>query len=730
MKRSLLLSLLVLVLPACRSVDHYEAPEQVPVTDTVEVRFAEADSLHLAGEFQDSRSFLLSSLDSDSASADQAIFRLLGLYSQRAMEDEFILLLDSLESCGWDSLGGWKVSALDMAGRPDSALSHVPEGDLFLRRWLEWRLDTTSSCLQLGPQPSPSELYMFSQCAAPDMMTREDIEKLLQFPARIPSVRRSIILGVLEASPEPSPWRDSVLSSLPSAPDADLMILRDMAERDSGDVQFWRGRVLVSEGASCSLAVEEMLDRFILSLPVSWSLVDRLLDSGYRNTVLKISSLGDQWYRMGCELALLHEMGEYGRLLEAAADVAAEAPDSLRARASLFRARGLRGAGRSADTYYGAYLDFARNFPDHPLAREAAYNTGKYHDCEQEWARAAEAYLVSLSCGGSYGGDERAHWRGGFCLYMSGRTREADSIWAAGCSGWPQGYWRDEMLFWRARLSHENGAHALGDSLLQTAALEHPWEFYGMLASRRMGSGCRLSFPVSEIQLGGDRLTDLIMELTSRGLGTAAVEVLLMDTGSDIEERARILSLMGRHGEALTLLRRLDSRLRDAGDGRLPDSLLAFYFPSPYHQLASSATDTLELQPSMLQGIMREESYFNRWIVSSAGARGAVQLMPGTAADVARWHGLPPLTEEEFFDPFASVPYGAIYINRQLSGFHGEPVLFLAAYNAGPGNASRWVDYHGWNSSDPELYIEQITYRETRMYVKKVLRSAWIYERR
>ena len=124
-----------------------------------------------------------------------------------------------------------------------------------------------------------------------------------------------------------------------------------------------------------------------------------------------------------------------------------------------------------------------------------------------------------------------------------------------------------------------------------------------------------------------------------------------------------------------------------------------------------------------------DRSYFDRLVISRAGARGAIQLMPGTAYDVSRWYGLPRLEEDEFFDPVISVPYGALYIDRQRSRFNNDIPLFLAAYNAGPENSARWVNMHGWNPGDPELYIEQITYRETRMYVKKVLRSAWIYER-
>jgi soluble lytic murein transglycosylase len=150
----------------------------------------------------------------------------------------------------------------------------------------------------------------------------------------------------------------------------------------------------------------------------------------------------------------------------------------------------------------------------------------------------------------------------------------------------------------------------------------------------------------------------------------------------------------------------------------------------PYRELILTESADLEVPASALTGVIREESYFNRFVTSVAGARGLIQLMPGTAFDVARWYGLPQLTGEQFHDPYSSVRYGMIYIDRQYRSFGGEYPLFLAAYNAGPGNASRWRDGHGYTSSDPELFIEQITYRETRIYVKKVLRSNWLYDGR
>jgi soluble lytic murein transglycosylase len=176
------------------------------------------------------------------------------------------------------------------------------------------------------------------------------------------------------------------------------------------------------------------------------------------------------------------------------------------------------------------------------------------------------------------------------------------------------------------------------------------------------------------------------------------------------------------------MMRSWDTELRELNQGMLPDSMLGWYFPAPYHADISNAVIGLSVEPHWIEGIARDESYFNRFARSSVGATGLIQLMPGTAGDVSRWSGLPRLSGDDFFVPEYSLRYGSIYVNRQMNSFGHSP-LFLAAYNAGPGNASRWVNTHGWDPADPELFIEQITFRETRLYVKNVQRSVWIYER-
>ncbi len=725
----LMFVLLISLLVSCRPVYEEELPPPQTEEEIQPAVFREVDSLYLAGGFTQVRDSLLSILRTDSSLLDETLFRMLGLYHGRAMEHDYIDLLESLEFEGYGNLSGWKVSALDLAGLPVEALTYLPPDEPLLEAWLICEIDSLHEDMTLPIPAGHGEIFAMTMAAVPGSMTPSEIRTAASVAGLFPSVR-SVVLRELETYIDTAgDWWDEVLDTISNgAVTAEPILLSRLAFEGCEPFEFWSD-IQRSGGEACVIATNEILERYAGNYVPSWQTVDCLVAQTETELAIAYAEKGDSLHRAGTVMALLLDDQKYDDLIRLCDSINDAAPDSLKARAALFRAHALRAAGTGGNICYSEYLRFASEYPWHPEAREAAYNAGKYFDCEQEWTEAAEAYLLSLRTSGSWDGDERAHWRGGFSLYMSGRTVQADSLWEAGCARWTSGYWRDEMLFWRARLAGESGLTHLRDSLLHQVAHQHLWEFYGMLAARRLGITAAEGFPAPEIKLLEDTACSLAIELTSEGYGVAAVEMLERGSAGSPERRAIALSLMGRHGSALNMLRVLDVGFRESAHSMLPDSLLCFYFPSPYKDLAQMSTDTLALEASMLQGIMREESYFNRLVISRAGARGVIQLMPGTAFDVSRWYGLPRLEEDEFFNPVISVPYGALYIDRQRSRFNDDIPLFLAAYNAGPENSARWVEMHGWNPGDPELYIEQITYRETRMYVKKVLRSAWIYER-
>ncbi|MCD4702299.1 MAG: lytic transglycosylase domain-containing protein, partial [Candidatus Aegiribacteria sp.] len=457
----------------------------------------------------------------------------------------------------------------------------------------------------------------------------------------------------------------------------------------------------------------------------SWLITDMLAEEGYTAMADSIArASGDNSFATGVSMSILRETAQYGELLALCDSIAPDLPDSLRARAALFRARAQRALQRPHEEYYGSYLAFAVFYPWHEKASEAAYMAARYYDSERNWPAAADAYMAALSSGNA--GEARAHWRGGFCHYMCGRGSTGDSIWIAGIEKYPYSAWCDEMLFWRARYANRTGDAGRENELLRETARRHPWEFYGLLAAARTGSDY-LNIEIQEIRLLENAVTSEAVDMMSRGYGSMASSMLSGTELCDAGTRCAALSLMGEQHGTLSLLRRLDFQLRSGNRGILPDTLLCFYFPAPYRELTESIVAGMDIPPGAVTGLMRQESYFSRWARSWVGASGLIQLMPGTAGDIARWYGLPVLSGSDFFVPEKSILYGALYLARQYSAFNGSSVLALAAYNAGPGNAAKWMEAFPLEEDDPELFIEQIPLTETRGYVKHVMANAWIY---
>lgn len=125
-----------------------------------------------------------------------------------------------------------------------------------------------------------------------------------------------------------------------------------------------------------------------------------------------------------------------------------------------------------------------------------------------------------------------------------------------------------------------------------------------------------------------------------------------------------------------------------------------------------------------------QESNFRPDAVSPAGARGLMQVRPGTAGDIARWRG-ESAAGIELTNPNTNVEFGQSYLEylRDLPGTGGLLPRVIAAYNAGPSPIAEW-NTRGLDRGDPLLYIESIPYWETRGYVPIILRNYWVYEQR
>lgn len=137
---------------------------------------------------------------------------------------------------------------------------------------------------------------------------------------------------------------------------------------------------------------------------------------------------------------------------------------------------------------------------------------------------------------------------------------------------------------------------------------------------------------------------------------------------------------------------------------------------------------------ALAYAIARQESEFNISAVSSAGARGLLQLLPGTAKGVAQRAGLAYSDKRLTTDAAYNATLGAHYLGEQIERFNGSYILTFAGYNAGPRRASEWIakygDPRGQNLDQVVDWIERIPYTETRNYVQRVMENYAVYKSR
>jgi soluble lytic murein transglycosylase len=134
---------------------------------------------------------------------------------------------------------------------------------------------------------------------------------------------------------------------------------------------------------------------------------------------------------------------------------------------------------------------------------------------------------------------------------------------------------------------------------------------------------------------------------------------------------------------------------------------------------------------TFIHAVARQESQFDRNATSHAGARGLMQLMPGTARETAGKIALSYRPEALNSDISYNIQLGSTYFQRMLSYYNGSYPLAVAAYNAGPGNVNKWIARNGDpRSSGIDIldWIEQIPIFETRNYVQRVLENAVMYD--
>ena len=280
--------------------------------------------------------------------------------------------------------------------------------------------------------------------------------------------------------------------------------------------------------------------------------------------------------------------------------------------------------------------------------------------------------------------------------------------------------------YWAGRAALAAGHFQEANGYFQRAAA-YPELFYGQLALERLGrsvpppSQALPQYVTTAAQRGAfynRRLVQAVRALQNSSTEQALfVKALAESLDTDADRNLAV--------ELGQQIRRQDLAVWTARMARVKGSM--FYVRQAYPSLPASVSANLW---SLAHGISRQESSFDPYAVSHAGARGMMQLMTGTAREQAGKMGTSYDGYRLISDPSYNVMLGSAYFQRMLNIWDGNVPLAVASYNAGSGNVAKWVRQNGdpRGRVDVLKWIEAIPFVETRSYVQRVIENSVVYD--
>lgn len=414
-----------------------------------------------------------------------------------------------------------------------------------------------------------------------------------------------------------------------------------------------------------------------------------------------------------------------------------------------------------------------RDFPDSSEAPKALYQIGQTLWNRHENARAFEYFQQLLQRYPNSAYADRANFAAGDIHEYFGRKSEAIQLYTTVQKQFPNSDVRNDAVWRLAWLHYRGGDWQAALTTFKTLAAQSRSATFGTAAlywqarsAEKLGDSEGAKQLYRQIFNGGEE--SYYQNLSQRALerlGSPVQEAKLSKPSVDAQaepavgaevnfhlSRARELTALGLHGLAVAELDQVSRRanpknglqpllmreyfanqaygrsLNLAGQLAISPGERNYYrYPLAYWELVQQKSKERELDPHLILALIRQESLFNARARSPATALGLMQLIPPTAARVAKQLGMPAPTQEKLFDPELNVNLGTQYLKDLMQRYSNNWFKAIAAYNAGEAAVDRWE--REIDTDDIEEFVERIPYIETRGYVKLVMRNHRIYKR-
>jgi len=458
----------------------------------------------------------------------------------------------------------------------------------------------------------------------------------------------------------------------------------------------------------------------------------------------------DGFYALVLDYAEFHrKQGETAAASQLLGKYAQDAPPAFRSEVRFLRARVEWKAGRLAEARK-EFLEIAESGAHPGTADRARYLAASIAGEEEDIAAATEEF-GRLRRSPDDATRQESLFRYPYGLYRLKRYDEAIPAFAVGEKGGFGTVENARHRYWRARALRDAGRLEEADMLFRRLNGDAFAGIYALFAARERGSDPfrLLNAPSSgETKACGEERERLWARILKAEWGPADAEkvrraerlTLLGVIDYAVLEAERVDRVAARKaigmgdGGAAGLFRYLAGDLKGGIretsnvplDPARPGLADRIQYPLAPEFLADCDRPRSGIDPLVLHAVIRQESRFQSDALSPAGAVGLMQLMPRTAAETARKEKMAKPRKKDLTRPVVNVRLGAAYLSRLVKGYGGDYFRAVAAYNAGEAAVSRW-----WEGSDgdPAVFLERISYKETRFYLRRVFLNLLQYYR-
>jgi tetratricopeptide (TPR) repeat protein len=294
------------------------------------------------------------------------------------------------------------------------------------------------------------------------------------------------------------------------------------------------------------------------------------------------------------------------------------------------------------------------------------------------------------------------------------------------------------VAFWSAKALKKQGKNSEAKEVFDKLVNEHPHHYYSYRA-RQLQKGVQnwfkmppenlfVTFPnwnwpkvYTDEEVVAEYGAD-ILELTKINQFDYLLEIFDLDK---LSKKFKMF-LLANSGNYIQAIRTAFFSIKHQQRPNHKDIFFQYAFPLAYADLVSDrAGKNKRVDPMLVHSLIRQESFYQKDIISKVGAVGLMQLMPYTAKSLARQLNMRPPRKYDLMQPKTNITLGVRYMEQVFLEFDNNMINAIASYNAGPGAVKKWTRKYSF--SDPDLYVESIPYEETRNYVKQVLNNYWIY---